>query len=452
MTSSQDNRPNRVASKDDFTLEAFRALVRLALAAYPVATYRKIPWGERFVLWRHDCDYSLNRALALARVEAEEGLTSTFFVNPHSEFYNMLQSDQSALVRELLALGHDVGLHFDAGFYGDIGEEELAFKVAQESKLLQDYFGCEPSAFSFHNPVPVHLACDADTYGGLVNCYSRKFMTEVAYCSDSNGYWRFRRLQDVLSEATDPCLQVLTHPGWWLDKPMPARQRIFRAAYGRARATMSLYDRTLAAHGRENLAGSAQALLFLKVAQPRLYLLCDALWMSGELETLFVELWRLHERQIYSLCTAVICAEWKVPARDVNAFFAEASLVVEGWRLFSAVFGEPLRAAAKVNAKVYSGWIRARGQLVHGRGSAPVQDLEEACVGLCQAVQSLATWGREQAFSYDGLAQPGSIAVTLCRTAGEGPEGMGGDRLTLPSKRWEEFKAALAKVYESGTS
>jgi hypothetical protein len=78
-------------------------------------------------------------------------------------------------------------------------------------------FGIRPVAFSFHNPLAAHLDCDADVYGGLVNCYSKRFKQEVAYGSDSNGYWRFWRIFDVLYEKKDARLQVLTHPGWWKD-------------------------------------------------------------------------------------------------------------------------------------------------------------------------------------------------------------------------------------------
>ena len=111
---SIENQPvNHQASDQDFTVGAYRQLISLALASYHVADYRRIPWGDHFVLWRHDCDSSLNRSFALARTEAEMGLRSTFFVNPHSEFYNLLEYGQLALVKEISKFGHDIGLHFD---------------------------------------------------------------------------------------------------------------------------------------------------------------------------------------------------------------------------------------------------------------------------------------------------------------------------------------------------
>ena len=51
------------------------------------------------------------------------------------------------------------------------------------------------TAFSFHNPQKTDYNYENFLYEGLVNCYSKKFKDDLPYCSDSNGYWRFRRLK-----------------------------------------------------------------------------------------------------------------------------------------------------------------------------------------------------------------------------------------------------------------
>jgi hypothetical protein len=389
MISIENQPQNYQANDQDFSADAYRQLISLVLASYQPADYRSIPWGQRFVLWRHDCDYSLNRALVLARIEAEMGLRSTFFLNSHCEFYNLLESSQIALVKELVLLGHDIGLHLDAAFYATASEDELHEQVTREADLLEQFVGVRPAAFSFHNPSAFHLTCEADTYGLLVNCYSKRFKTEVPYCSDSNGYWRFRRLFDVLSEAKDPCLQVLTHPGWWQEKPMPPRQRIFRSVYGRALATMRLYDQGLTDGGRENLAGKSQALRFLKSINPELFDLCDYLWSSERYQTLFIELWRLHESQINRLCKAVLSREWAVPAREVNAFFGHEVMAVDGWRLFNGLFADGWQCASGQSETTHQSWVMIRNQLLYGRDAVTPAQLELGCVYLCAVVQAL---------------------------------------------------------------
>lgn len=456
MISATNVPVNRDSRDEDFTLEAYGELLTLAMGKYPFANYDAIPWGQRFLLWRHDCDYSLNRAHALARAEAEQGIRATYFLNPHSEFYNLFERGQYRLVREIIGMGHQIGLHFDSAFHDTPDEEGLSLQVHDEADLLEKVFGERPAAFSFHNPLAVHLQCEEETYGGLVNCYSRRFKTEVPYCSDSNGYWRFRRLRDVLESATDPCLQVLTHPGWWQDVVMPPRQRIFRSAYGRARATMADYDGTISAHGRENLAGAAGALAFLRGVLPERHALLDYLWMSGEMAALFVELWRLHEGQINKLCKAVLRKEWQVPAREVNAFFESPALAIDGWRLFVGVFGASWQAASGVSSDVYPEWVSLRNQLVHGRGTLPKQLLEDGCVFLCGIIAALAAWGKAQSIAYDGLVHLGTIGLPTCKTA-EGNltdclEELSDEIPNFPKKKWERFKAEMAEVGAGGTA
>jgi hypothetical protein len=450
-----DNRPIRKSTSDgDFTEEKYRWLLRVAKKSYQFVMYDAIPWNRRFILWRHDLDYSINRAAALAQIEAEEGVSTTYFVNPRSEFYNPFETSQARLIRGILGLGHSLGLHFDAAAHYIQDDDTLSQKLLVERRWLGEAFGVHPHAFSFHNPEARHLQFEAETYGGLVNCYSRRFKAEIPYCSDSNGYWRFRRLQDVLTEAADPCLQVLTHPGWWQKKPMWPRQRIYRCAYGRASSTMSSYDTGLRQHGRLNHEGVTGAFRFLQRLDTRLFEACDYLANTEQFQTLYVELWRLHERQINKLCKAVLCKEWQVPAREVNAFFDSPALAIDGCRLFIGVFGSSWQAASGVSGDAYPDWLRLRNHLVHGRGTEPKQRLEEGCVYLCGIIAALAAWGKTQSIGYDGLAHLGTIGLPACKTA----DGSLTDRLEelsdeipkFPTKKWERFKAEMAEVGSGG--
>ena len=451
---SADNKPLNDRSCDsDFTESHYRELCQLAVKHYPIADYRHIPWGKRFVLWRHDMDYSLNRGLALAKAEHDLGLKATYFLNPHSEFYNLAETSQHAIIKKFLALGHDIGLHFDSGFFGEITEAELNDLVAHEAAYMEWLFKIKPVAFSFHNPVTSTLLFEADDYGGLLNCYSKRFKTEVGYCSDSNGYWRFRRLYDVLSEAKEPCLQVLTHPGWWQDKPMPPRQRIFRCAYGRAAATLRTYDTALEQYGRLNHAGAAGALSVLKASQPQRFELCDYLWNQGEFQTLFLELWCLHEEQINRLCKARFRKEWDVPVREVNTFFSSDGLMVDGWKLFKAVFEIPWSTATAIGKADHQNLQRIHNQIVRGRLSVSATELEQGCILLCGMIHGLAEWGRAQSISYDGLMHLDSIGLPTVKTSDRHLSDILDDVndgiQALTTKHWEVLKKKLAESSNS---
>lgn len=442
---SGDNKPRAAQLADaDFTESAYRQLVRDAVTAYPQATYRDIPWGKRFILWRHDCDFSLNRAFSLAKIESQERLRSTFFVNPHSEFYNLFERAQRDLINAILELGHDIGLHFDAEFHSACNEAELDALVSAEADLLEGLLALRPAVFSFHNPSALHLTYEAEHYGGLVNCYSRRFKSEVSYCSDSNGYWRFRRLADVLAEATDDRLQVLTHPGWWQSVAMPPRQRVYRAVWGRAAANLSRYDEVLDDAGRANLAGASGAISVLKEVDSGLYELCDYLWNTNRFEALFVELCRAHTAQVHRMCVAVCRTRWGVSEGDFNALIDEAGPSVDSLSLLELMFDSQSQPAIEVFTEEYSKWLMLLSQLIRGRHLADRSQLVNGCTYFCRLIHAVSALGLRQPFSHVGLAWSESTEVSSARSAPESLRGRDTPRGT--ASEWNDLKTKIGKV------
>lgn len=441
------------ASDADFTEGSYRKLLSLAKKNWDFCQYDNIPWRTRFILWRHDVDFSLNRSLSLARIEHEEGVKATYFVNPHSEFYNVAEQAQYWIIQQILLLGHRLGLHFDAAFHNVRNEAELDLLVEHEARGLEDLFGAKIAAFSFHNPVEAHLVYDAEHCGGLVNCYSQRFKRDVAYCSDSNGLWRHRRLHDVLAAASDPCLQVLTHPGWWQEKPMPPRKRVFRCVYGRAKAVMHFSDRSVASFDRSHHGGLSDHLRFLENADQNLFDLCDFLWNQEHFKTLFIELWGLHQLQIRRLCMAYLLKGWCVPAADVSDFFDSWTAPVENWKLFSVLFEDQWTNVAGVFDTDYESLGETFRELIGGWRYADDDKLEIGCANLCQVMENLATWGIQQSFTYSGLVSLDSIGVAITRTANGGLserlELVWGEIPVFSKQRWQKFKASLCTETET---
>ncbi len=401
---SSDNSPYNVATYDiDFTLKSYRESLTLAKEKYTFASYDNIPWGQRFILWRHDCDISLNRGHSLALIEASQGISATYFLNPHCDFYNLFEYSQYRIVLDIIKMGHQIGLHFDTEFHNTRDENDLSKKIISEAAILENAFGVRPVAFSFHNPIAKHLSFEAESYGGLINCYSRRFKEEVPYCSDSNGYWRFRRLKDVLSAGTDSCLQVLTHPGWWQDSPMPPRQRIFRSLYGRAQSALCKYDLSLNSHGRQNHGGDADRIQFLKVKEPQLFVLFDYLWNTGQFPSLFIELWRLHLAQIVNICKAVLHNLWKVSEEEINTVFDDPLQLGKEHKVFNFIFDAECHDVANIDLIKYRQFYCGYQALVHGRSILELKQLKDGCIFLCTTFESLAAWGLEQQGNYNGI-------------------------------------------------
>lgn len=428
----------------DFTLDGYTVALDLAKVNYRFLRYSEIDFSSPFVLWRHDCDHSLNRALRTAEIERERGLRATYFINPHCNYYNLLEHEQSRIISKIIGMGHDIGLHFDCLFHDITSERQLDDLVAREAAWLEDWFGAKPVAFSFHSPTRYCLSCEGDSYGGLINCYAGMFKTKVAYCSDSNGYWRFRRLHDVLADAGDRYLQVLTHPEHWQDMPLFPRERVFRSIFGRAVATFARYDEVLGLHGRQNVAGPPSRLGFLRGLDPARHQLLDYLWNSRMFDSLFAELLMLHERQIHSLCAAMFRNVWRIADEEIEAFFSDDNRTLDAWKLFADVFGQSCANAANTTVDTVSEWRTLYVRLQHDRPEAP-ERLEAACLTLCDSIEALAIWGgempslRQAGLGAAGLSVEEATAVLEDDSQRKGMGVMG--------RTWQDF---VARASETG--
>jgi peptidoglycan/xylan/chitin deacetylase (PgdA/CDA1 family) len=237
------------------TIDTYRQMLRSIVSSRRIITYPEVPNHDDFILWRHDCDMSLNRALEIARIDQEFGVRSTFFIMVRSNFYNILEKTQTDIVREIVKLGHEIGLHFDASYHNSIDRVfNLEDSIIMDSKYLEDVAQVPLDVFSFHNPSSEILENDNLEYGGLINCYSKYLRQLTDYGSDSNGYWRHEPIPEILKDEDKKRLQILTHPEWWLQENFPPRDHVLRCAYGRAVNTVRAYDEELARHSdRKNV-------------------------------------------------------------------------------------------------------------------------------------------------------------------------------------------------------
>ena len=238
----------------DFTESKYKKIISKLKKTHKFIFYKEINKADKFVLWRHDCDYSINKAYKLAKIEKKLDVKGTYFLNPHCRFYNIFEIEQTDLIKKIIQLGHDIGLHFDSEYHKIKNVRQLEKKINLEKEILENFFEKKISVFSFHNPDSFTLSLQKEKYGGLINCYSKKLKEDTVYCSDSNGYWRHSRLHNFIQENSGNNLQILTHPGWWQTKEMQPRDRIIRAIEGRKQTNIKLYDMELKKFGRKNIS------------------------------------------------------------------------------------------------------------------------------------------------------------------------------------------------------
>ena len=239
----------------EFTEDGFRSLLRTLGAG----GYRFVRYGEqsdgRHVLWRHDVNVSMHRAVRLAEIEAESGVVATYFVNPRSAFYNLLEPEIEILARRIRSLGHEIGLHFDAGAFSNVPltNDSLVSVLRSERSFVEKLLHSSITAVSWHNLDQSNLLdFDANEIAGMLNVYAGRLRRDYAYCSDSNGYWRFKPMDQVI-RAGHTRLHLLTHPEWWTPEPMSPSERIDRAILGRAQKIRRNYEAIIYHGGRRNV-------------------------------------------------------------------------------------------------------------------------------------------------------------------------------------------------------
>jgi len=238
----------------DFTLENYRRLLELATAErFVFSEYLDYESSDRRIIWRHDVEFSVHRAYKMALLEHELGLKCHYFVQIHSEFYNTFERAIGDLLVRIRDLGHNIGLHFDAHFWEVKNLQQLEECLSRDKIALENLLEIPINSFSFHNTTPELLALNDLYYAGMLNVYGREIREKYRYCSDSTGFWRFERLEDVLQDASIQYLQVLTHDGMWQDVPMAPRRRVLRCIEGRAKNLIEYYDRCLAEFGQKNI-------------------------------------------------------------------------------------------------------------------------------------------------------------------------------------------------------
>lgn len=238
----------------DFTIDIYAELVSAAAARYRFLHFAEPSAEGDVALWRHDIDFSPQRALALATVEAASAVHATYFVQLSSRYYNIFEPEVAAVLRQIVALGHDIGLHFDAEVCAHQSAPDYDRRIAFEARVLEEVVETGVASFTLHNPTTlVGVSLNEPCRAGLVNGSCSELRTSYAYCSDSNGFWRFRPLAEMIADPAIGRLYALTHPEWWQAAPMPPRQRLQRCIDGRAEFCSHYYDGLLEDNNRPNI-------------------------------------------------------------------------------------------------------------------------------------------------------------------------------------------------------
>jgi len=236
---------------EDFTEQRYGEILDLAASRFSFHPISRIPDSKGTALWRHDIDFSPQRAHAMAKMEAERGIVASYYVQPSSRFYSVFEPEVSGILQEIREMGHTLGLHFDPSIYPPGSSLP---RLLVEKELLAELTKSEIETLSLHNPTTYDSSTfEAPVIEGMVNATHTSLRERFTYCSDSNSSWRFTPLEEVLGNPDVSNIYILTHPVWWTAEDMMPRDKVKRSIEGRAVAELRYYDALLEAHNRPNL-------------------------------------------------------------------------------------------------------------------------------------------------------------------------------------------------------
>ena len=220
-----------------FTADAYAALLDRLADRFQFVGY-DAPLADGELALRHDVDLSVERALAMAELEAERGISTTYCLLVAAPVYDLTDPATREAVERIDALGHDVALHFDPHRYWAAADEPSADaiieRVLDERRSLARLFDRSGPVVSTH--VPPDWLLDR-AFDAFTSTYAPAFFSEVTYVSDSNQRWRDHR---PFPDGVPDRAQMLVHPGLWNERDV-GLEELLAAAADRGHETVETY-------------------------------------------------------------------------------------------------------------------------------------------------------------------------------------------------------------------
>ena len=104
-----------------FSYAEYRNIITLVKHNLPIMDFSEVSDdADSFCVLRHDIEFSIDRALEMARIEHDDlGVHSTYTVQLRNNTYNALSQKNIEAIQEIEEMGHYIGLHQNPPQMGD---------------------------------------------------------------------------------------------------------------------------------------------------------------------------------------------------------------------------------------------------------------------------------------------------------------------------------------------
>tara|TARA_B100001093_G_C26832549_1_gene1016794 strand:- start:887 stop:1699 length:813 start_codon:yes stop_codon:yes gene_type:complete len=209
-------RINKNNPATNFTYDHYKKIIKEMKKTHEILNFKNVYELKfknlmkinKFLIMRHDIELNLDRALKLAEIENEFNISSTYFLLPSSD-YNIFEEIEINKIREIIKLGHDIGLHYDLELISKYSNNPKKI-VMQIIKILEEFYKIKIHAISSHMPMRSKKILQLPN---IINTYDPKYFQQIKYLSDSNQAWREG---DIISNIRKyDKIHLLMHENCW---------------------------------------------------------------------------------------------------------------------------------------------------------------------------------------------------------------------------------------------
>jgi hypothetical protein len=210
-----------------FSYEYYREIIDVLQRSGKLCSFHQLTkaYERKFVIMRHDVEFSVDRAWHLAVFEHSHHFHSAYFFQLTNNAYNVLSKRNRDLIKNIANMGHKVGLHFHLNGMTELNA--ITERIRKEIDVMSSMLEMEIDSFSIHRPTAAVLK-NTIKLPGIINAYDDSFFsfTEdmvnnppvIKYLSDARHQWNYGLDPNEETINRHNKIQILIHPYSWTEK------------------------------------------------------------------------------------------------------------------------------------------------------------------------------------------------------------------------------------------
>lgn len=176
----------------DFTIKSYRQLLSAFKSAgyqtYTFAAYLKEKPEGRVVILRHDVDEQPLNALKMAEAEHDFGIKATYY------FRIVKQSNDPNIIRKIVALGHEIGYHYEDLSRTNGNYEQAMASFSKNLDYFRTFYPVETicmhgSSTSEYDNRTLWKKYKMEDYGIIGEPYLSLDFSKIFYLTDTGFAW-----------------------------------------------------------------------------------------------------------------------------------------------------------------------------------------------------------------------------------------------------------------------